>query len=53
LQWILALVRLTFDELLAQSCDVATTSELVGFAHRWAATHLDARLRAMEFYLSV
>ena len=53
LQWILALVRLTFGELLAQSCDVATTSELVGFAHRWAATHLDARLRAMEFYLSV
>ena len=53
LRWIQALVGMTFDDLLAQSCDVATTSELVGFAHRWAATHLDARLRAMEFYLSV
>lgn len=53
LRWIQALVRSTFDELLMAACDVRTTSELVGFAHRWAATHLDARLRAMEFYLSI
>ena len=26
---------------------------LLGVAHVWAATHLDARLRAMEFYLGV
>ncbi len=51
--WLSSLISLTFDVLLEASCDLSTSSELVGFTHRWAATHLDARLRAMEFYLSV
>lgn len=53
LAWLSALIRSTFDALLESEVDLLTSSSLVGFAHRWAATHLDARLRAMEFYLSV
>lgn len=51
--WVSALIGLTFDALLASRVDPMTAGWLVGFAHRWAATHLDGRLRAMEFYLSV
>lgn len=51
LSWLRALLAMTFDALLAAGADAPTTSSLVGFAHVWAATHLDARLRAMEFYL--
>ena len=47
--WIAALVGLTFDNLLATSIDGRTAAELLDIAHRWAATHLEARLRAMEF----
>lgn len=53
LAWIQALVGSTFDQLLAATIDLTTSSGLVGFAHLWAATHLDARLRALEFYLSI
>ncbi len=53
LSWIQALIHLTFDQLLVAEIDLMTSSELVGFAHRWATTHLDARLRSMEFYLSL
>ena len=53
LLWIKALIRMTFDEQLDSEVDIKTSSELVGFAHRWAATHLEARLRAFEFYMSV
>lgn len=53
LAWVASLVNLTFDELLAAPIDLQTSSWLVGFAHLWAATHLDARLRALEFMLSL
>ena len=53
LAWLQALVGSTFDTLLEANCNLQTSSELVGFSHRWAATHLETRLRAMEFYLSV
>lgn len=49
--WLQALLSLTFDELLAAQIDAETALVLLGVAHVWAATHLDARLRAMEFYL--
>lgn len=49
LSWIGALIGLTFDALLNASIDAHTASELLDVAHRWAATHLEARLRAMEF----
>ena len=51
LSWLRALLSLTFDELLAAPVDAETAVWLLGRSHTWAATHLDARLRAMEFYL--
>ena len=51
LSWLRALLGSTFDELLAAPADAETALFLLGVAHVWAATHLDARLRAMEFYL--
>lgn len=51
LAWLRALLALTFDELLAAPIDAETAVWLLGRAHAWAAVHLDARLRALEFYL--
>lgn len=51
--WLRALLGLTFDELLAAQVDAETAVALLGTAHVWAATHLDARLRATEFYLGL
>lgn len=53
LAWLRALLASTFDELLAAPADDACAVWLLGQAHVWCATHLDARLRAMEFALSV
>ena len=53
LAWLGALVGLTFDELLRAPADPGMAAQLLALAHAWAATHLDARLRAMEFALSV
>lgn len=47
--WLRALLGCTFDELLAAEVDSQTAALLLALAHSWAATHLDARLRAMEF----
>lgn len=49
LAWVAALVGLTFDALFEAEIDDRTANELLDIAHRWAATHLDVRLRAMEF----
>ena len=51
--WIKALIGLTFDQLLAEDIDAQNAVELLGLAHSWAATHLDARLRAFEFVLAL
>lgn len=51
--WIRALIGSTFDDLLNAGIDLDTSTYLVGLAHRWAATHLEARLRAFEFLLSL
>lgn len=47
--WLRALLGCTFDELLAAKVDAQTAALLLALAHSWAATHLDVRLRAMEF----
>ena len=52
LSWVRALVFATFDDLLASELDEQASVWLLSFAHVWCATHLDARLRAMEFALS-
>ena len=49
LAWLRALLGCTFDELLASEVDDACALGLLALAHLWAATHLDCRLRAMEF----
>ena len=49
--WLRALMASTFDELLATPIDGHTAAFLLGLSHLWAATHLDRRLRAMEFLL--
>lgn len=53
LGWVQALLSLTFDQLLAAEVSAETSVFLLGIAHSWAATHLDARLRALEFALSL
>lgn len=50
--WLQALIGSTFDVLLATEVPVSFSSRLLGLAHAWASTHLDARLRAMEFFSS-
>lgn len=53
LAWLRALIACTFDELLGSEIEAETAVFLLGTAHSWAATHLDARLRAMEFLAGV
>ena len=53
LAWLEVLIRSTFDELLCAPIDGVTATTLLALVHTWAATHLDARLRAFEFVLSV
>lgn len=47
--WLRALLRLTFDELLAAPCDRRTADRLLELAHLWCVRHLDARMRAWEY----
>ena len=49
--WLRALLASTFDELLAAQVDEGTALELLCVSHVRAATHLAARLRAMEFFV--
>ena len=51
--WLRALLGSTFDQLLSAPVDDSCAAWLLGCAHVWCATHLEARLRAMEFALSV
>ena len=50
-RWLAALISQRFDELARAAPDRATATLLLALAHTWAATHLDARLRALEFLL--
>ena len=43
----------TFDALLAADVSAELAALMVSLAHSWCAVHLDARLRAFEFMLSV
>lgn len=52
--WLRALIGCTFDQLLegdVPSLELSTL--LVSLAHSWATTQTDARLRSLEFLLSV
>ena len=49
--WLRSLIVLRFPELAQTSIDPQTAVYLLSLSHIWAATHLDARLRACEFLL--
>lgn len=49
--WLRSLIGLTFDELSAAPIEAFCASMLLAHAHVWAATHLDCRLRSLEFML--
>lgn len=51
--WMRALIFQTFDDLLASPIDADVAALMLSLAHSWGAVHLDARLRAFEFLLSV
>ena len=51
--WVRALIGCTFDELLATQVSAELAALLASLAHSWCAVHLDARLRAWEFMLSL
>ncbi|MEE1045324.1 MAG: DNA repair protein RecO [Olegusella sp.] len=51
--WLRSLLRSTFIQLLGADIDQATASLLLSLSHVWAATQLDARLKAYEFLMSV
>lgn len=49
--WLASLVTLRFSDLIAAPIAPHTAFRLLGLAHVWAATHLECRLRALEFAL--
>lgn len=49
--WLRSLIDLRFGDLAAAPVDASTAALMLGFAHTWAATHLDCRLRSLEFAL--
>ena len=49
LAWMRSLLGCTFDELLSAEVSAPTAALMLSLSHAWAATHLDCRLRAMEF----
>ena len=53
LRWLSSLIALTFRQLIEARIDPVTATMLLALAHVWAATHLDARLRAFEFLLGL
>lgn len=53
LAWIEALVALPLDQLAEAPCDPETARWLATQAHLWGTTHLEARLKAWEFLLSL
>lgn len=50
-RWLESLVSMRFAELTATTIDPHTAARLLSLAHQWAATHLECRLRALEFLL--
>ena len=48
-----ALISRTFDQLLEAPVEPENAVLMLSLAHIWSTTHLDARLRAFEFLLSL
>lgn len=52
-EWLRSLMALRFPDLAAAPIDAARATQLLSLAHMWAATHLDCRLRSLEFLLGL
>lgn len=50
-RWLEGIVSMRFSELAIAPIDSHTAAHVLGLAHLWAATHLECRLRALEFLL--
>lgn len=50
-RWLEGIVSMRFSELAIAPIDSHTAARVLGLAHLWAATHLECRLRALEFLL--
>ena len=53
IQWIDYVLNSTFEEILNTQITTEMSMWLVGLAYRWASTHLDNRLYAMQFMLGI
>lgn len=53
LDWLRALIGLTFDQLLASEPDERIARRLATHAKAWAETQLDVRLRGLEFLMGL
>ncbi len=53
LSWLRAYLTHTYDQLDAEPPDARTATHLLALAHSWAVTCTDARLRALEFLLTL
>lgn len=51
--WMRALIVQRFDDLLEAPIDADVAALMLSLGHSWGAVHLDARLRAFEFLLSI
>lgn len=52
-RWLASLISLRFPELAQMTIDPYTATRQLGMAHLWAVTHLECRLRALEFLLGL
>lgn len=52
-RWLASLISLRFSELAQATIGPYTATRLLGMAHLWAVTHLECRLRALEFLLGL
>lgn len=52
-RWLEGIVSMRFSELAIAPIDSHTAAHVLGLAHLWAATHLECRLRALEFLLGL
>lgn len=50
-RWLEGIVSMRFSELAIAPIDSHTAAHVLGLAHLWAVTHLECRLRALEFLL--
>ncbi|QWT16985.1 DNA repair protein RecO [Collinsella sp. zg1085] len=51
--WLTFYINASFTQLLSTELDAVSATTLLHIAHMWAETHLDTRIRSLEFSLSL